>query len=145
MLKKNVDLERVLSKEIKELSVKIVKLENSERDLELKVKNIQTEFSKEIKSCQDKILCQKKVIVEMLAKEKVFDTKVKDAESINKVEIGKLKQEIHVLKTNAEKLQNSSKDVEDESNIVVKQLKGRNVTIFQTNTVNQSPLALRRL
>ena len=34
-LKKDVDLERVLSKEIKQSSIKIVKLETSERDLEL--------------------------------------------------------------------------------------------------------------
>jgi hypothetical protein len=121
MLKKNDDLERVLSKEIKELTIKIVKLETSERDLELKVKNIQTELNREIKSCQAKIVCQQKVITEMLAKEKVLDTKVK-------VAIDKLEQEILVLKT---------KDVEDESNIVLKKLKGRNVTILPTKTVNQ--------
>ena len=140
LIKKNVDLERLVSKEIKELNIKIVKLETSERDLELKVKNNQTEVSKENKSCQDKILRQQKVITEMLTKEKAVDAKVKDLESIHKVEIEKLKLEIHMLKTNAEKLLNNNKDnVEDASNIVVKELKGRNVTILKTNNVSQPP------
>ena len=44
---------------------------------------------------------------------KSLDIKVKDFESINNEEIDRLKQEIHVLKRNAEKLQNSCKDVEN--------------------------------
>ena len=76
----------------------------------------------------------------MLTKEKAVDAKVKDLESIHKVEIDKLKLEIHMLKTNAEKLLNNNKDnVEDASNIVVKELKGRNVTILKTNNVSQPP------
>ena len=113
--------------------IKIVKLETSERELELKIKNNQTEVCKEIKSCKDKNLCQQKVITEMLTKEEAVDTKLKDLESIHKEEIDKLKHEMHMLKTNAEKLINNHKDiVEDASNTVVKELKGRNVTILKT-------------
>ena len=140
LIKKNVDLERLVSKEMKELNLKIVKLETSERDLKLKIKNNQTEVNNEIKSCKDKIVCQQKVVTEMLTKEKAVETKVKDLENIHKIEIDKLNQEIYMLKTNAEKLVNNHNDnVEDVSNVVVKELKGRNVTILKTNTVNGPP------
>ena len=99
----------------------------------MNIKNSQTE----IKVCQDKITSQQKVINEMLDKGKGFEIKVKELETNNKVEVDNLKQEMNVLKTI---LQNNRNDnIEDASNIVVKELKGRNVTIVKTNTGNKTP------
>ena len=70
----------------------------------------------------------KDVIQEMLTKEKVFKTKLK------------LTQAICTLKTKTDNLVNTRMDtLEEASNIVVKELKGRNVTVLKAKTENNIP------
>ena len=72
-LKKNVDLERIFKNEIKELNIKIDKLERFGKDLAT-VKNNQTKTNEELRSelkvVQENFKSQQKVFKEM-------DTKVK--------------------------------------------------------------------
>ena len=57
-----------------------------------------------------------------------------------KKEVDQLKQEIFILKTLTEELVSTRIDpVEEASNIIVKELKGRNVTIIKTKTENDTP------
>ena len=145
LLKKNDDLEIKLKKEVKELNLKLGKLEKSKQDLEFKLENKQSILSdgikKQLKSCQEKITDQKKILKEMLAKEKDYEAEVKDIVNINKIEIGKLKEEVFRVKNKPENVVNCGQDfVEDSaSKTVVKELMGRNVTIVKTNPENQNP------
>ena len=88
--KKNDDLERIFKKEMKELNLKMGKLENSKKDLESKL----DETKNELKSSQEKNASWQKIIKEMLAKEKVHEAKVKDLENMSKNELGKVKEDI---------------------------------------------------
>ena len=76
----------------------------------------------------------------MLTKEPELETKVKHLEIKLKKEVDELKEEICILKTQTEELVSTRIDpVEEASNIIVKELKGRNVTIIKTKTENDTP------
>ena len=107
----------------------------------MKLKNKQSlidgEIKDELKSYQEKIAGQQKVINEILAKENVYEAKVKDIENINKNDIAKLKEEICRLINKTENVVNIVED--STANKVVKELMGRNVTIVKTNAEKTTP------
>jgi hypothetical protein len=106
--------------EIKELHINMEKLENSNKDLELRVKDRQTEYSEELK---------KKV--------KGLESKVKQLEDNHKNEVDELKPEICILKSETEKPGDTRMDNIDEASIIVfKELKGRNITVVKSKAEN---------
>ena len=134
-LKMNSDLEKIFKSELKDLNQKIKKVEGSNKDLKSKVEEKQTkleELTNEFKSYQINVV-----------NEKVLDTKLKPFENKHKLEIEELKQEICILKIKTEKLVNTRMDsveqVEEPSDIVLKELIGRNVTIVKATPANNPP------
>ena len=129
-LKINIDLEKIFKNEIKDLNLKITKVECSNKDLKSKVEDRQTKLEE-----------LKDVVKEMLTKENIFETKLKYLENKQKNEIEELKEKICIIKTKTEKPVNTRKEdaIEESSNIVFKELKGRNVTIVKATTENNPP------
>ena len=121
-IKKKNELERNLKKELKDLNLKMKEIESSNKGLELKVV--------EIERSQITILNQNEVINEMLTKEFFFELKLMQLEAKHKIYIDELKEEIYILKNNA--VSTSINHAEEASNIVVEELKGRNITIIKT-------------
>ena len=73
----------------------------------------------------------------IITKEIGVETKVENLENNHKNEIDELKNEINMLQTKTEKLLNTQRDnVEEPHEIVLKELKGRNLTIFKSKTEN---------
>ena len=110
------------------------KIEGSSKVLKLKVEDRQIkieELRNEVKN---------DVFKEMIKKENICETKLKCLEDKHKNDVEELKKEMLILKTKTENLESTTvESVTDPTNIALKELKGRNVTIVKAATEMNTP------